>query len=252
MRLANRIALITGGSRGIGRGIALGYAREGADVLVHYNAHGERADEVVQLIRKMGRNAASLRTDLGSPGEIPAFIEKAWGVFGKIDILVNNAGIADFCDFFKLSFSQWRRVLTINLDSVMLCCQEIAQRMIKRGIHGKIINVSSVNGFQVERQHVDYNVSKAGLDMLTKSLAVEFGPFGINVNGLAPDIVKTEIVPEEFWEKQGERFRNKTPIGRKAEVADCVGPAIFLASDEAIYIQGHTLVLDGGMTLTQL
>jgi NAD(P)-dependent dehydrogenase (short-subunit alcohol dehydrogenase family) len=252
MRLANKIALITGGSRGIGRGIAIGFAREGADIIVNYRTRRDRAEEVGNVIKGLGRKVALIQADMGKPEVIPEFIEKAWDTFGRIDILVNNAGIAYFQDFLEMSFEQWREVLSVNLDGVMLCSQIVAKKMIKAGVRGKIINVSSINGFQVEKRHAHYNVSKAGLDMLTKSMAVELGPYGINVNSIAPDIVYTEIIPEGFWEKEGAEFIKKTPLGRKADVEDCVGPAIFLASDEARYIQGHILVLDGGMSINQL
>lgn len=252
MRLENKVALITGGSRGIGRGIAIGFAREGADIIVNYRTRSDRAEEVVKIIQGMGRRTASLQVDIGDTEIIPDFIERAWGIFGRIDILVNNAGIAQFQDFLTMSFEEWREVLSVNLDGVMLCSQIVARKMIEAGIRGKIINVSSINGFQVEKNHAHYNVSKAGLDMLTKSMAVELGPYGINVNSLAPDIVYTEIIPEGFWEKEGAEFIKKTPLGRKADVEDCVGPAIFLASDESSYVQGHVLVLDGGMSITQL
>jgi len=142
--------------------------------------------------------------------------------------------------------------MSVNLDGVMLCSQLVARKMVENNIQGKIINISSVNGFQVEKDHIDYNVSKAGLDMLTKSMATELGPYGINVNSISPDIVKTDMLPEGFWEKEGKAFVRKTPLGRKAEVEDCVGPAIFLASTESNYMQGHILVLDGGMSITQL
>jgi len=180
------------------------------------------------------------------------FVEKAWCIFGRIDILVNNAGIAYSTDFLDIIFEQWRQVLSINLDGVMHLSQLVARRMIDEGIKVKIINVSSINGFQVEKRHSDYNVSKAGLDMLTKSMAVELGPYGINVNSIAPDVVNTDIIPEGFWDKEGAAFIEKTPLGRKAEVEDIVGPAIFLASDDSNYIQGQILVLDGGMSITQL
>ncbi len=252
MRLKSKVALVTGGSRGIGRGIAIGFAKEGADVIVNYKLNRQRAEEVVGIIREMGRRSVALQADIGDPKGISDFIDKAWDTFGRIDTLVNNAGIAYFEDFLNISFKQWREVLSVNLDGPMLCSQLVAKKMIQAGIKGKIINVSSINGFQVEKGHADYNVSKAGLDMLTKSMAVELGPFGINVNSIAPDIVKTEIIPEGFWEKEGVEFTKKTPLGRKAEVEDCVGPAIFLASTESNYIHGHIIVIDGGMSITQI
>jgi NAD(P)-dependent dehydrogenase (short-subunit alcohol dehydrogenase family) len=200
----------------------------------------------------MGRKGASIQADIGNPERTNAFIDEAWGMYGRFDILVNNAGIAYFTDFLEMSFEEWREVLSVNLDGVMLCCQLTARKMVESRIKGKIINISSINAFQVEKAHSHYNVSKAGLDMLTRSMAAELGHYGINVNGLSPDVVKTEIIPKGFWENEGAAFTKKTPLGRKAEVEDCVGPAVFLASDEASYIQGHILVLDGGMSITQI
>ncbi len=252
MRLMDKVALITGASRGIGRGIAIGFAKEGADVIVHYRTRKDMAEKVVEKIRKLGRRAEPLQFDLEKVQDIERFIEDAWNIFDRVDILVNNAGIAYFESFLRLQFEQWRRVLSVNLDSVMLCCQHVVKKMIESDIKGNIINISSINGFQVEIDHIDYNVSKAGLDMLTKSMATELGPYGINVNSIAPDIVRTDILPEGFWEKERIAFVRKTPLGRKAEVEDCVGPAIFLASDESRYMQGQILVLDGGMANTQL
>jgi len=166
--------------------------------------------------------------------------------------VVNNAGIAYEIEFLKMSFELWQKTLSVNLDGVMLCSQYVAKRMIEHTIKGKIICVTSVNEFQVEKDFLAYNVSKGGLDMLIKSMAAELGPYGISVNGIAPSVVKTEIVPEEFWKTKGLLFKKKTPLGRLGDVEDCVGPAILLASDESNYINGHIIVIDGGMSITQL
>jgi NAD(P)-dependent dehydrogenase (short-subunit alcohol dehydrogenase family) len=252
MRLGGKVALITGGSRGIGRGIALGFAGEGAEVIISYREREDKAEEVLRKIQETGRRATAVRADMGNMEEVRALAETSWNAFGRIDILVNNAGVASFRDFLRMSFKEWREVLSVNLDGVMLLSQAVVRKMIEKKIRGKVINISSINGFQVELNHSHYNVSKAGLNMLTMSMAAEIGPYGINVNGLAPDIVYTDIIPEGFWEKEGAAFIKKTPLGRKARVEDCVGPAIFLASKEADYIHGQTLLLDGGMSITQL
>jgi len=252
MRLENKVALITGSSRGIGRGIALGFAKEGADVIVHYRSTKERAEKVVNDIKKSGRKAAALQADIGIPENIEGFIAAAWDLFGRIDILVNNAGTAFRCEFLKIDFEMWRKIQSLNLDGVMLCSQLVAGRMIENNIKGTIICVTSINAFQVEKNLSAYNVSKAGLDMLIKSMAAELGPYGIRVNGIAPSVVKTEIMPEEFWKTQGVLFEKKTPLGRLGDVEDCVGPAVLLASDESRYINGHIIVIDGGMSITQL
>ncbi len=252
LRLINKVALVTGSSRGIGRAIAIGFAREGASVIVNYWSSKKSADEVVKIIDAEKGKAVALRADIGNTAKIEDFVSKAWDVYGRIDILVNNAGIALDTEFLKTSYETWRKVLSLNLDGAMLCSQFIAKRMIREKIKGKIICVTSINGFQVEKNRAAYSVSKAGLDMLMKSMAAELGPYGIRVNGIAPSVVKTEIVPEEFWENQGVLFKAKTPLGRLGEVEDCVGPAIFLASDESDYVNGHIIVIDGGMSITQL
>jgi NAD(P)-dependent dehydrogenase (short-subunit alcohol dehydrogenase family) len=252
MKLKNKIALVTGGSRGIGRGITIGFAKEGADVIVNYKSRKDCALEVVDTIRKSGRRAVALQADIGKPESIPGFVSQAWELFGRIDILVNNAGVAYEIEFLKMGFELWRETLALNLDGVMLCSQHVAKRMIDSSIKGRIICVTSVNGFQVEDKFLAYNVSKGGLDMLIKSMATELGPYGIRVNGIAPSVVKTEIAPEEFWTTTGLLFEKKTPLGRLGVVEDCVGPAILLASDDSDYVNGHIIVIDGGMSITQL
>ena len=139
MKLENKIALITGGSRGIGRGIALGFAREGADVIVNYCSNEERAREVVASVSESGRKSRAIRADMGDMEQVASLVEEAWDAFGRIDILVNNAGIAYFESFLDLRFDQWRRVLAVNLDGVMLCSQLVARKMVAAGIRGKII-----------------------------------------------------------------------------------------------------------------
>ena len=249
MKLKDKVALITGASRGIGKGIALGFAAEGADIIVNYSTSRENAERTVEEILAKKRRAVAIQADIGEAQSVRDLVERAWSTFGRIDILVNNAASAPHQDFLAMEFDQWRRVLAVNLDGAMLCSQTVAKRMIAARIRGKIINVSSLNARQAERSQVHYNVSKAGLDMLTKCLAVELGPYGINVNGMAPDLVRTEILPEGFWEEVGGAFSKRTPLGRKAEVEDCVGPAVFLASEDSQYLQGQTILLDGGMSI---
>ena len=252
MKLKDKVALITGASRGIGRGIALGFAAEGADIIVGYSTSRQRAEQTVEEILAKQRRAVAIQADMGEAQQVRELVEHAWSAFGRIDILVNNAASAPHDDFLTMELEQWRRVLAVNLDGAMLCSQAVARKMIAARIRGKIINVSSLNARQAERSQVHYNASKAGLDMLTKSLAVELGPHGINVNGLAPDLVRTDILPEGFWEEVGGAFSKRTPLGRKAEVEDCVGPAVFLASEDSRYLQGQTILLDGGMSIFML
>lgn len=255
MKLANKVALVTGSSRGIGKAIAVGLAREGADVIINYYSRKDLAKEVVNSIKNSGRRAISIKADMGKIKEVTKLVDQGWATFEKIDILVNNAGISSDDSFLKMSEKTWDRVLNVNLKGVFLCSQAVARKMIENKILGKIINVSSVNAFQAELNRAHYNVSKGGLDMLTKSMAVELGPYNINVNGIAPGVITgTDIGPKEFWKNSRvmEEFRLKTPLRRLGTMEDCVGAAVFLASDDSEYIQGHTIVIDGGLTIQQI
>jgi len=254
MKLQNKIALVTGSSSGIGKGIAVGFAKEGADVVVNYHSRKNLAEETVNIVKKLGRRAIAIQADVAKIDDVTGLIDGAWAMLGKIDILVNNAGISPEVPFLKVSEKTWDRVLAVNLKGAFLCSQVVARKMVENKISGKIINVSSVNGFQVEPGRAHYNVSKGGLDMLTASMAVELGPYNINVNGIAPGVITgTDIVPEGFMEDPqfNEAVLSKTPLGRLGTVEDCVGTAVFLASDDSKYIQGHTIVIDGGLSIQQ-
>ena len=255
MKLKGKTALITGSSRGIGRAIALGLAKEGADLAINYYTKNESAKQVVQRAISMGRRAISLQADVGRIEEIQRLVEEAWQFLGRIDILVNNAGIVLASSFLGMTEDIWNRTLEVNLRGAFFCSQMVAKKMIDNKIRGKIINISSANSFQVEINRSAYNTSKGGLDAVTLSMAAELGPYGINVNGIAPGyIAGTDIGPKEFLNNDAiqREYLNKIPLERFGQVEDCVGAVVFLASDEAIYVQGHTIVIDGGLTIQQI
>jgi NAD(P)-dependent dehydrogenase (short-subunit alcohol dehydrogenase family) len=255
MKLKGKTALITGSSRGIGRAIALGLAKEGADLAVNYYSENESAKQVVQRVISMGRRAISLQADVGRIEEVQRLVEEAWRFLERIDILVNNAGIVLASSFLDMTEDILNRTLAVNLKGAFFCSQMVAKKMIDNKIRGKIINVSSANSFQVEIDRSAYNASKGGLDAVTLSMAAELGPYGINVNGIAPGyIAGTDIGPKEFLNDDAiqREYLNKIPLERFGQVEDCVGAVVFLASDEASYVQGHTIVIDGGLTIQQI
>ena len=186
--LTGRIALITGGSRGIGRGIAIGMAEHGADVAIVYRSAEAEAASAAEAIRKLGRRAWTYQQDLAETDKLATLAERVWKDCGRIDILVNNAGMAYLERFEDISLEHWRRVLAINLDAVFVLSQSIARRMVEAEIKGRIINLSSKNGFVAEAGLAHYNASKGGIELLTQSLAIELGAYGITVNTIAPGI----------------------------------------------------------------
>lgn len=253
MRLQGKKALITGGSRGIGRAIAIGMAREGADVAINYVSNQEAARQVIASIKKLGRNAIAVKADVAIFSEIEQTVEKIWQELGGIDILVNNAGIAYIEPFDKISEETWDKTLNVNLKGTFFCSQIVAKRMIQEKRRGKIINMSATNSVVAEADTTHYNASKGGINMVTKSLAIELAPYGINVNGIAPGVIQTDIDEVFFADKDFERYyRNHIPMGKFGTVEDCAGAAIFLASDESNYITGHTIVIDGGLISDQV
>lgn len=251
--LTDKRALVTGGSRGIGRGIALGLAQLGADVAIAYRQAEDEAAEVTAAVRALGREACAFRHDLADAEGIPGLVERVWAEAGPLDILVNNAGLALLEPFDRVTVESWQATFDVNVRAPFFLSQQAAMRMIARGEGGRIINISSTNGFQAEAHLAPYNASKGALEMLTKSLAVELAPHGITVNSVAPGLIETEIgddfeLAEGFWE----HLREHIPLGRVGTPAECVGAVALLASEAGTYITGQTIVVDGGILCEQI
>jgi glucose 1-dehydrogenase len=251
MRLKDRVAIVTGASRGIGRAIALGLAREGAAVVVNNSHPGsdELAEEVVRTICAAGGRAAPLRADVADLAEHHRLVAAAVTQFGRLDILVNNAGVEFREPFLRTRPETWDRTLAVNLRGPYFLSQKAAEAMMGSG-GGKIINISTVHDHHPLRDRSAYAISKGGLMMLTKSLAFELAEHGISVNAISPGAILTDMnrealsVPENL-----SRCLGKIPLKRLGAADDIVGAAVFLASSESDYVTGATLYIDGGMLL---
>ncbi|HEX7009579.1 MAG TPA: SDR family oxidoreductase [Phycisphaeraceae bacterium] len=253
--LSGQKALVTGGSRGIGKGIAIGLAQHGADVGIVYRSAKEEAEQAAQAIQDLGRRAWIFQQDLAQTESLHALADRAWSEMGRIDILVNNAGMAYLERFNQITLEHWRRVMAVNLDAVFFLTQRVAEHMIAAGVRGRIINLSSKNGFAAEAGLAHYNASKGALELLTQSLAIELGEHGITVNTIAPGVIETEIVGE--FDIDFDRFvpyyREHIPLqGRWGTIEDCVGIAVMLASRAGDYITGQHIINDGGVLAQQL
>lgn len=247
MKLAGKVALVTGGGRGIGRAIALGLAREGADVAIGYASHEAAARAVVGEIQALGRRAIGVRGDVAAPGTAARLVAETVATFGRIDVLVNNAGVLRRTPFLEIAEEEWDRILDTNLKGVFLIGQAVARQMVAQGGGGKIINISSLNQFNAGLNVAHYSVSKAGVGMLTKAMALELAPHDIRVNAIAPGLIETDmnrqdIARDDFREGRLARIPLKL-IGRPD---DLVAIATLLASDDARLITGATFNVDGG------
>jgi glucose 1-dehydrogenase len=246
--LQGRTSLVTGSNRGIGAGIALRLAEEGADVAITYLEGDEQAETVAQRIRECGRRAVVIQSDLRDPDAIRAMMDRVMGEFGRLDTLVNNAGIARFASFLELSLNDWSDVLDTNLRAAFLCSQIAARSMAERG-YGRIIHISSTFS-QVSVPNVTpYCVSKAGLAMLAKTMAVELGPLGITVNCVGPSTIRTQLnahlLDQENMEAREAALNPTRRIGKPEDIAAMVA---FLASEEAGWVNGQNIIVDGGLT----
>jgi NAD(P)-dependent dehydrogenase (short-subunit alcohol dehydrogenase family) len=249
MKLKDKVSLVTGASRGIGKSIALALAGEGAAVALNCSASVDAAREVAKEIRGLGQRATIIQADVASKTEVDAMVKRVVGEFGKIDILVNNAGISVVGASGELEESRWRRGIDVMLTGVFFCSQAAGKEMIKQG-SGKIINIASVNGIVAFPERVCYSCAKAGVIQLTKALGCEWARYNINVNAIAPGYVKTYLV-EELAEKgtiDVEELAKRTPLGRLAEPEEIAAAAVFLASEDSKYMEGQTIIIDGGWT----
>jgi 3-oxoacyl-[acyl-carrier protein] reductase len=245
MRLKNKVALITGGLNGLGREAALVFAGEGARVAVcDLSADGS---ELTSAIAAKGAESFYVSCDVSKFDAVDAMVAAVLQRFGSIDMLINNAGITRDATLLKMTSEQWEQVVSVNLSGVFHCTKHIAPHMVERG-RGKIINTSSVVGLFGNFGQTNYAATKAGLIGMTKTWARELGPKGINVNAVAPGFIATEMV-KKMPEKVLQQMRDRTPLRRLGEPRDVANAYLFLASDEADFINGAVLSVDGGLTL---
>jgi len=245
--LTGKKALVTGGSRGIGRGICLALAKQGADVVVNYRSNEAEAQAVVSEIKAMGRQAFAVQADVSQATSVAKMFEEIKNRWGKLDILVNNAGIVKFANFEEVTEEDWDQIVDVNLKGQFLCAKEALKLM---GPGGKIINIASIASGGVGigfRQIAHYTASKGGVVALTENLALELGPKGINVNAIAPGVIETDMTKGLTTdEKTSAGLLARIPKGRFGKPEDIGAAAAFLASDEADYITGTVLYVDGG------
>jgi NAD(P)-dependent dehydrogenase (short-subunit alcohol dehydrogenase family) len=250
--LKDKVAIVTGGARGIGEAIATTFAREGAKVVIGDVLDAE-AKETGQRIRQSGGVADFVRTDVSLRKDMEALVAASIKQHGHVDILVNNAGALGIAKLLDTSDDLWERMLAINLKSAFYGCQAAARHMVEKGIEGKIINISSQNGLIVRENEGAYSVAKAGVIALTKCLAVELAPRHINVNAIAPGVVRTNIskglFPPEAYAARREAHLKAVPWGEIAEPQDMANVALFLASPLSRYITGAVIVADGALTI---
>ena len=248
MRLKDRSALITGGSRGIGRGIAEAFAQEGAKVAVVYRGSEESAEELVQQIQANGGVAIAVQADVSDPDSVQACVEKVKTEFEGLDILVNSAGIIKDELFIRMDPENWDAVLKTNLGGTFNFCKAVAYDPMMRKRYGRIINVSSVAATNVNQGQTNYAASKGAINSFTRALAIELASRNVTVNAIAPGFIATDM-SEAVRNKAGDIIKKMIPMRRIGEPQDIAKVAVFLASDEAAYVTGQVITVDGGLSL---
>ncbi len=258
MRLKDKVAIITGGGTGIGRGIALMFAREGAKVVIS-GRRTEVLEETVNLIKQNrpaspdasqgGGEVIAVQADVSDYNQVSALIQKTVAQFGKIDILVNNAGIYLPHDAMSVSEEEWNKVMSIDLKGVWVCSKACIPEMLKQG-KGKIINVASIAGIIGFEQSAAYCAAKGGVVNLTREMALDFASKAININAIAPGVIDTDMTKDFLTDEATKKsFLEKTPVGRVGTSDDIAYGAVYLASPESDFVTGHILVIDGGWTI---
>ena len=246
MQLANQVAIVTGGARGIGREIALTLAKEGAEIAL-FDVNAQMLEQAAAEIRQLGRRAEALVVDVTNATVVDEAVSKVLDKLGRIDILINNAGITQDGLIVRMEESQWDRVLTINLKGTFLCTRAVAKVMLKAR-RGRIVSIASIVGLIGNPGQANYAASKAGVIGLTKAVAKELATRGVTCNAIAPGFIKTEMT-ERLPEDVKQKLLAHIPMGSLGEPRDVAQAALFLVSDAARYITGHVLVVDGGMAM---
>jgi glucose 1-dehydrogenase len=249
MKLEGKTVLITGGSQGIGQGIAFRLAEEGADIAIDYVGNSEAADATVAQIEKRGRRALAIEADISSVDHIHSMMKKAVDSFGGVDVLINNAGVEKHASIWEATEHDYDLVLTINLKGAFFASQAFVQHRMAVRKPGKIINISSVHEELPFPHFTSYCASKGGMKMLMRNLAIELAPYGITVNNIAPGAIETPINSALLNDPPKlKALLENIPLARLGQVSDVAGVAAFLASRDADYITAATVVVDGGLT----
>jgi glucose 1-dehydrogenase len=248
MSLVGKVAIVTGADEGIGKAIALAMAGQGASVTVDHVAAAERAEYVVKEIEGKGGKAISVRADVSQAAEVTRLVAETVKAFGRVDILVNNAGIEEEEPFLQKTEREWDKVMAVNLKGPFLCSQAVAQLMVRLGIGGTIINISSVHEEIPFPGYCAYCAAKGGLRLLCRDLALELAPHHINVINVAPGAIATPINRRTLSDPAKlAALEREIPLGRVGEPGEVADLVCYLASDQAKYITGTTVVIDGGM-----
>ncbi len=247
-KLAGKVALVTGSSSGIGQGIAVRMAKDGADIVINYSGRIEGAQETQRQVEALGRKSTIVQADISKVADCQSLVNAGWDALGKVDILVNNAGVEKGADFWDVTEADYDLVLGVNLKGPYFTTQAFVQRLLKANLPGRVINISSVHEDMVFPHFSTYCASKGGIRMLMRDLAVELGPKNITVNNIAPGAIITPINKGLMQDhaKLDPLLRN-IPLGRMGTVDDVAAMASFLASDDAGYVTGSTYVVDGGL-----
>lgn len=248
MRLAGKVALVTGAQQGIGKAIALAYGREGASVVVNYLDDQAAGEAVAKSIREVGPQAAAVPGSVARAGDVRTMVE-AGNAFGGIDILVNNAGIFPRVDFLDMTEAQWDEVLTVNLKGTFFCTQMVVRQLVARGKPGAVVNVASSAAFRSSPRGAHYVSSKAGIVGFTRATALELARYRIRVNAIAPGTTDTAQPRYGMSEEELQAVGRQVPLGRMAVPDDIANMAVFLASEEAGHITGQTMHVNGGAYL---
>jgi NAD(P)-dependent dehydrogenase (short-subunit alcohol dehydrogenase family) len=247
MKLQGKVALITGASRGIGRGIAEVFAEEGADVAVNYISSAQPAEEVAAWIRSQGRRAITVQADVANRAEVEAMVDRVWNELGPIDVLVNNAGIETIVPFLDLTDEQWTRLTDVNLRGEWLCSQVYCRRVLDAGRPGNIVNIGSVQAGKILPGRTHYAPTKLGLEALTRNVSAEMTPRGIRVNCVHPGLIDTDMTA--WVMKRPDLLPGilaQISLGRAGAPREIGTVVAFFASDESSYLTGQSIHVDGG------